>query len=261
MKIALIQLDSVWESKQVNLQRAELFINRAAQEMCDLVVFPEMFSSGFSMNVTTIAEEGLGETVSFLSRLAKTCSINLIAGFPIKTPMEEKGRNMAFFFNREGRLDATYTKIHLFSYAGEDRHYVAGEHTSIFRIDKIPSSVFICYDLRFPEVFRSVAQDVRIIFVIANWPTERKEHWDALLKARAVENQCFVVGVNRTGLDGNGLSYPGASCVLDPLGRLVCAGNETDEFLTCEVDPEDVERVRVQFPFLKDMHWTKPSLT
>lgn len=253
MKIALIQLNTVWEAKRVNLERAELFTGRAAAEGCDLIVFPEMFSSGFSMNVPAIAEEGLGETVSVLSELAGQGPINLIAGFPIKTPMEEKGRNMAFFFNRTGKLDATYTKMHPFTHAEEDRHYIAGEHTSIFEIDGTPSSVFICYDLRFPEVFRSVAREVSLIFVIANWPTERKDHWETLLKARAIENQCFVVGVNRTGTDGNGMRYPGASCVVDPLGRVVCSGNETEEFLTCEIDPQDVFRVRSQYRFLEDM--------
>jgi predicted amidohydrolase len=130
---------------------------------------------------------------------------------------------------------------------------MAGDNVTTFCIDGVSCSVFICYDLRFPEVFRKVAKQVQAIFVIANWPCERVEHWNALLKARAIENQCFMIGVNRTGIDGNGIRYCGASCIIDPMGSFICSGSQSDEYLVCAFDSARVNEVRSQFPFLKDM--------
>lgn len=253
MKVALIQFDAVWEAKKTNLERAASFVERAADENCDVAVFPEMFATGFSMNIPVIADEGYGETLSALSSAAGKNGVNLIAGFAMKAPAEDLARNMAVIYDRKGRPDATYTKIHSFPLSEESRHFIEGGETVIFDIDAMPSTVFICYDLRFPELFREVAARVQAVFVIANWPAERKEHWETLLKARAIENQCFVIGVNRTGVDGNGISYPGASLVIDPAGNVICSGGDTEEFITCEFDPSETDRVRTAFPFLKDM--------
>lgn len=144
-------------------------------------------------------------------------------------------------------------KIHPFSFSGEDKYYIAGINPVIFNIDDSPCSVFICYDLRFPEIFKKVAKNVQAIFVIANWPASRKEHWETLLKARAIENQCFVIGVNRIGVDGNGITYHGASNIFDPSGNNILCGNDKDEFLTGEINLKDAAEVRSKFPFLKDM--------
>jgi predicted amidohydrolase len=253
VKAALIQLNTAWEDRQRNYEKAGFFAKKAAGESCDLIVFPEMFNTGFSMNLAAIADEGIGETTSALSEIAEKNNINLIAGFPIKAPGEDKGRNMAVAYDRKGMLRATYAKMHPFCLADEEKYYIAGDNVTTFDIDGIPSSIFICYDLRFPEVFRKVAKQVHAIFVIANWPSERVEHWNALLKARAIENQCFMIGVNRTGIDGNGICYSGSSCVIDPIGNFICSGSESDEYLVCEFDPARVNEVRSQFPFLKDM--------
>ncbi|MBI5211767.1 MAG: carbon-nitrogen family hydrolase [Nitrospirae bacterium] len=253
MKIALIQLDIKWEEKEENYKRAESFIEKAACLKCDIAALPEMFNTGFSMNVSGIAESEHGKTDSVLSGIAQKYGIYIIAGFPIKEPSEEKGRNIAAVYDRKGRRIAAYTKMHPFSLLDEDKYYAAGEDTVTFDIDGMTCSVFICYDLRFPEVFRKVAGDVQAIFVIANWPASRKEHWETLLKARAIENQCFVIGVNRTGTDGNGIYYPGASSVFDPPGNAVCSGNDKDEFIVCEFDPAEAVEIRARFPFLKDI--------
>jgi len=220
----MIQMDIAWESKEVNFARAGEFVKKACEEKCDIVVFPEMFNTGFSMNIAALAEEEHGETSVLLSGLAREYGLNLIAGPAIKKAGESKARNCALAFDRSGMLLANYSKLHPFSFAEEDRHYAAGTETVLFSIDNMPSSVFICYDLRFPEVFRSVARTVHAIFVIANWPSSRIDHWETLLRARAIENQCFVIGVNRTGRDGNGISCPGASHTYDPMGNdLSCA--------------------------------------
>ncbi|MBF0506410.1 MAG: carbon-nitrogen family hydrolase [Nitrospirae bacterium] len=250
MKLALIQLDSAWEMKKINLERAAFFAGKSALENCDVVVFPELFTTGFSMNIPVIAEEGFGETASYLSALARQNSINLIAGFAMKAPGEGRARNMAVIYDRKGRPTATYTKMHSFPLVQENEFFIEGTGAAVFDIDTMPSSVFICYDLRFPELFRDVAGRVQAMFVIANWPSERKEHWEILLKARAIENQCFVIGVNRTGIDGNGIAYSGASRIFDPLGNVICAADDTEEFVTAEFNPAETDLTRSAFPFL-----------
>lgn len=253
MKIAMVQLNIIWEDIKANLANAEIFIKKAALEKCDVVVFPEMFNTGFSMKVSAIGEYEDGDTGLFLSRLAKSYGINLIAGFAVRRAGEDKGRNTAVVYDREGEVLTSYTKLYPFTFANEDLYYTSGTDTVIFNVDGVPCSIFICYDLRFPEVFRKVAPETRIIFVLANWPSERKGHWETLLKARAIENQCFIIGVNRTGKDGNGDCYPGASHVFGPLGADLCCGGEDEELLICEVNPEEVSEVRSKYPFLNDM--------
>jgi omega-amidase len=253
VKAALIQLNIAWEDRQRNYEKADFFAKMAAEDSCDLIVLPEMFNTGFSMDLATISDEGIGATTSALSEIARKNHINLIAGFPIKAPGEDKGRNMAVAYDRKGMLMATYTKMHPFCLADEQKYYMAGDNVTTFYIDGVSSSVFICYDLRFPEVFRKVAKRVQAIFVIANWPCERVEHWNALLKARAIENQCFMIGVNRTGIDGNGIRYCGSSCIIDPMGSFNCSGTQSDEYLVCDFDSARVTEIRSQFPFLKDM--------
>lgn len=253
MKIALIQLDTAWESKTANYARAEKFFKKAAQETCDVIVFPEMFDTGFSMNISVLSEDKNGETARALSGLAKKYGLNVIAGFAAKTPGRKKAKNLAVVFGRSGSIIANYAKMRPFAFADEDKYFSAGNFSVVFSIEGVPASVFICYDLRFPELFREVAREVRIIFVLANWPDTRKDHWETLLKARAIENQCFVIGVNRTGKDGNGIRYSGASHVYGPTGKDICAGGPREQFIACEIDPEEVMKVRCRFPFLEDM--------
>ena len=253
MKIALIQMDIAWESKKANYAKAEKFFRSANRESCDIIVFPEMFNTGFSMNIPAITEDEKGETFQVLSELANKYGVNVIAGFAAKTNGRKKTRNLAVAFDRKGSVIATYAKRHPFSFAKEDKYFSAGNTSVIFHIEGMSASVFICYDLRFPEIFRDIAGDVQAMFVLANWPGSRKDHWETLLKARAIENQCFVIGVNRTGTDGNGIRYPGASHVFGPLGEDICSGNSREQYIACEIDPETVRKVRSQFPFLKDM--------
>lgn len=253
MKLALIQLDPVWESKGKNLGKAEIFVKKAYDSKCDIAVLPEMFSTGFSMNIAEIGEPEGGKTASFLSDLSKKYGINVVAGFAERNPRDSKGQNIAAVFDKEGKIAAKYVKIHPFSHAGEDIYYEAGKEITLFKIDGVPSSVFICYDLRFPEVFRTAAKDVKMMFVLANWPSSRKGHWETLLKARAIENQCFIIGANRTGKDGNGIEYPGLSMVFGPSGEEICRGGPNEEIIFCEIDHRAVDDARLKFDVLKDM--------
>ncbi len=254
MKIASIQLNIEWEDKEVNFRRSEIFTERAKSDNCNVIVFPETFNSGFSMNVKTIGEVPNGETFDHLSQLAKKYNISIIGGYAESTN-SGKGRNIALVLDSDGRTLAKYSKNHPFSYVDEHKYYEPGDSQSIFEIDGTSSSVFICYDLRFPELFRKVAKQVSVIFVIANWPLARQEQWESLLKARAIENQCFIVGVNRIGTDGNELTYGGGSNVFDPLGNMLSRGGSTQEYIVTEINESEVTEVRRKFPFLKDMKY------
>ncbi len=251
MKIASIQLDIVWEDKRQNFEQASVFVKRAKKDECDLVVFPEMFTSGFSMNLEVVAEPTNTETTQFLCQLAKQYQINLIAGFVEKN--DDRIENIALFVHRDGQVKARYIKNYPFSHAGEDKYYSSGDQQVVFDLEDSRASMFICYDLRFPELFRIVAKQVEIIFVIANWPVTRQEHWEVLLKARAIENQCFVVGVNRIGRDGNDLEYGGGSHVFDPSGKDLSRGDEDQEYIVTQIDVSQVGRLRRDLPFLRDM--------
>lgn len=255
MKVSLVQLNIAWEDKETNLRRAALFIEKAARTGCDIAVFPEMFSTGCSNNIQKIAEPEGGATDKFLAEMAKNFSINIIAGFPLQAGTNSKARNSAAVYDTQGILIARFVKLHPFSLSGEDQFYSPGESTITFSVAGVPASIFICYDLRFPEVFRKVANDIQTVFVIANWPASRIPHWVALLQARAIENQCFVIGVNRTGCDGRGITYPGASCVFDPFGKEVFHAGEQEDGCIIEYYPEEVRKIRGLFPFLKDIRF------
>lgn len=260
MRIGLAQFNIMWEMKKENFISAEKFIKNASHKKCDIVVFPEMFNTGFSMNIPSIAEKKNGETARFLAMQAKQHDINIIAGYTEKGFKSTKGLNQAVVYNRKGRRVATFTKMHSFSFANEDQYYTAGNKVVTFDVEGLSSSIFICFDLRFPEVFRSVAKKVQVIFVLANWPSTRIEHWETLLKARAIESQCFVIGVNRTGRDGHGIDYCGRSKIFGPLGHEICSGSEREELLIGEILPHEVSEIREKFPFLNSIKTIQASI-
>lgn len=251
MRIASIQLNISWENRSTNLNQAGKFIQRAKQDHCDIIIFPEMFASGFSMNADAFAEPPAGKTLAVLSDLAQQQQINIVAG--LAEVNAGKYENIAVYINRNGKVKARYVKNYPYSPAGEDKVFATGEDQVIFDLDGTKGSLFICYDLRFPELFRTVAQQVEIIFVIANWPTKRQEHWETLLKARAIENQCFIVGVNRIGSDGNHLNYSGASHVYSPSGKSLSRGRANQQYIVTDIDLSTVKRLRLALPFLEDI--------
>lgn len=253
MKIALIQMDTAWHDHGENRMKAEAMIGRAAAEGCAVVALPEMFASGFSMELDAATEPIGGPTMRMLADAARRHSMHIIAGLGLRDQGERLGRNTALVYSPSGELKATYTKMHPFSYAGEHESYAPGAGPVVFDLGGAQASVFICYDLRFPEAFRRIARGVGVIFVLANWPASRALHWDALLRARAIENQCFVAGVNRTGIDGNGIAYAGGSVIYDPLGEAVIRAADEEGVIVAEIETGQVERVRRDFPFLADM--------
>lgn len=218
MKIALVSLNQVWEDKKANLGLCEKYIQKASDENIDLIVFPEMTLTGFSTNICLIAEDfENSETIQSFSLLAKQFNLGIVFGVVIKD--KNKALNKSMFVNNNGEILGDYTKIHPFSFAGEDKFFNAGDKLSIVNFQGVNFGLTICYDLRFPELYSALGKKTDVIINIANWPAKRIEHWDTLLKARAIENQIFVIGVNRIGVDENGLEYVESSNVFNANGE------------------------------------------
>jgi predicted amidohydrolase len=252
MKIFCCQLDIVWENKPANHVRTLALLSGAVIPRGSLVVLPEMFSTGFSMNVNRITE-GQGESSEvFLARTAQEFGIYLLGGV-VRTDRDGRGRNEAVVYAPDGRELARYCKMQPFTLSGEAEHYAAGEKFVTFEWQGFVVEPFICYDLRFPELFRSAGWRGATLFaVIANWPVARAHHWVTLLQARAIENQAYVAGVNRVGSDPK-LTYPGRSLIVHPGGEILADAESKEIVIGAEVSTKEVMEYRTQLPFLQDV--------
>jgi len=253
VNVIAIQLDIAWENKPVNFTKVRRLLAEAAPEKDSLVVLPEMFATGFSMNADAIAESYGGQTEQFLAGTAKEFGVCLMAGAAMRGH-DGRARNKALVFSPAGELLAFYAKMRPFTPGGEPQHYVAGEKPVVFRWAECTISPFICYDLRFPEIFRKAAALHRpeLFAVIANFPEKRIGHWTALLQARAIENQAYVVGVNRVGADPF-YSYPGRSLIVDPQGEVVADAGEREGCVQARLNLDNLRKYREGLPFLADL--------
>ncbi|HYE33296.1 MAG TPA: carbon-nitrogen family hydrolase [Methylomirabilota bacterium] len=252
MQVTCCQLDIVWENKQANFTRVEQLLSRATVEPNGLIVLPEMFATGFSMNVEAIHEAEHGETAAFLQQLARRTRSWLVAGVTSKGA-DSRGRNIAAVFSPEGESLLRYTKCQPFSAGGECDHYTAGTEIQTFKCGDFLAAPFVCYDLRFPELFRVAAlKGAELLVVIANWPAKRVDHWATLLRARAIENQAYVIGVNRPGKDPFH-QYPGRSMVVDPHGNVLGELHDTEGLVQTHIDSATVQAWRRDFPALRDI--------
>lgn len=251
LRVALGEYDTGWHDPVVSLARAEEVVRSAAVSDAALVVLPEMCTTGFTMDAAQ-AEPIDGPAVRTLGRLAASVRVQLLAGIAIQERSPEgktQLANAAILFGDDGRTRAVYRKQRVFAYAGEDAVYTPGRAAVITEVNGVRLAPFVCYDLRFPELFRAVAREVDAIVIIANWPAARRSHWDTLVRARAIENQCYVVAVNRTGI-GGGLTYDGGSAAYDPWGEPL---TPTGVSVPCvDIDPARVRAVRDEYPFLRD---------
>lgn len=247
-RVTGIQMALAWEEPQTNFERASGLIQRAVGEGASVVVLPEMFATGFSMKAESMARHA-DATVSFLAGQAKRHGIHLVGGFA--DPCPALPRNAAGTFAPDGTELPRYHKIHPFSLAREHEHFGGGERVFVSEMAGLRICTLICYDLRFPELFRAVAAQTDLFVVIANWPEPRREAWSTLLRARAIENQVFVLGVNRIG-QGNGLSYTGDSALIGPLGEVHAQASGCEALVGGEVTHEEVADVRRRFSFLAD---------
>jgi len=248
VRVALIQMDLAWEDVSENHRRALAHVTRAKERGARLAVLPEMFSTGFSMDAQRIAQPPGGPSETFLRQTARSLDLWIIASLP--EAGDPAPRNMAMVVSPDGAV-TRYAKIHPFSFAGEDKVYAAGDRVVTLEIEDFRVTPFVCYDLRFPEPFRAAAEETDLFVVIANWPSERREHWKTLLRARAIENLAYVIGVNRVG-EGGKLHYAGDSLAISPWGETLTEGGPEEAVLLCEVDPAAVKDARVRFPALKD---------
>ena len=252
MRVALGQLDMIWENKELSINRGEKMIREAAQVQADVIIFPEMSFTGFSMNL-----EGIGEptdqpdTVKRMSALAKQYQIAIGFGWaalPEETDSIAEGglgTNRFTLLDCNGEKVTEYSKIHPFTYGGESDRYAKGEQIVSVPFLGRNISLFICYDLRFPELFQIASQQSDIIFVIANWPEIRSAHWQTLLRARAIETQSYLVGVNCYG-SRDGDSYSGDSMAVDSIGNILGILSGREGVLICDLD-DRAWRLRQKF--------------
>ena len=249
MKVALVQTDIIWNDPVANIQRCQLLAERAIKGGAELLIFPEMFTCGFSKPTGELAQKSYEMGAQFLTQLAVQHGVHAIGSLP-QPVSPSKTYNTALVSKPDGIVEH-YHKIHLFSNGGEGEVYAAGTSTLTTSINDIRCSVFICYDLRFPIPFHQLAEKTDLFVVIANWPTPRREHWLTLLRARAIENQAFVAGVNRTGTDP-GLAYSGDSVLFAPDGTQLTELTTEEGVIMCEVDAGRVTEWRKSFSAVRD---------
>lgn len=251
LAVALGEYDIGWHQPERSLRDADALVERAVAAGARLVVLPEMALTGFTME----AEQAVpldSPAVEALCEVAGRHRAWLVAGVALRETRGDDAclTNAAIAIDPAGRVAAVHRKRRLFAYGREDEHYRAGESSTLVGIDGVRVALFVCYELRFPELFRPIADDADAMLVIANWPAARRAHWDLLLRARAIENQCAVIGVNRTG-SGGGLEYDGGSAGWGPWGDALETIAEGPPRIV-RVDPGEVARVRARYPFLRD---------
>lgn len=257
--VSIIQTALHWEDKSANLK---MFSEKIAgiKEKTALIVLPEMFSTGFSMRTEDLSEEMEGETVGWMKKTAAEKNVILTGSIIVK----EKGDPGNVFFNRLIWMLPTgefgfYDKRHLFAYGNEDHHYTSGKKRLIASVNGWKINLQVCYDLRFPVWIRQSKSshlpngpEFDILIIVANWPSSRSHAWKTLLQARAIENQCYVIGLNRVGTDGKGLQYAGESAIIGPAGDIIRILGDQEEIFSHTLDRNKLEDFRTKFPFWKD---------
>lgn len=252
MNVVCVQLDCVWENKQANHYKVSRLLDAAQPKKDSLVVLPEMFASGFSMNAPAITDSATNESYNFLSQTAQAYGVYLMAGI-VTTDASGKGRNESVTFRPDGSELARYCKLHPFTLGGELAAYVKGEGVVTFQCQEFVVAPFICYDLRFPEAFRVAAvRGANLIIVIASWPNVRHHHWVKLLHARAIENEAYIVGVNRCGWDPK-LEHAGGCLIIDPQGNTLVEAGSGESVISADLSLSDLLSYREKLPFLKDI--------
>jgi predicted amidohydrolase len=252
LKISLIQADQFWEDITANLDKFESFITPLSES--DLIVLPEMFHTSFSMNAS-LAEEWIeNPIIQQLKHWATNHQFAIYTSLMVRE--NEHFFNRGVFVEPSGKV-SHYTKRRSFGLGGEDKIFTEGTTETIVEFKGWKFNLQICYDLRFPELIRNRIEEnghsaYDVLLYVANWPEKRVLHWSTLLKARAIENQCYTIGVNRVGIDGNDIVYPGASAVYDGLGATLLKMDHQEAVQSCTLSWTEIQELRIQLPFLKD---------
>lgn len=250
IRVCSAQIKSIWEDPEKTLAKAETFILHAADCGAKLICFPEQFATGWDPNPRKNIQDIRGGIISSLQGLAKEYRIGIIGS--LREKYDPLPKNTALAISRDGRILTSYAKIHLFSFSHEHESNTPGTDLGIFSLDSLTCGIAICYDLRFPELFRIYAQKgVHAVFVPSAWPHSRIRHWELFITARAAENQMYVLGVNTTGTTPID-QYSGESITADPQGTIISRAHEAEQLLFSDIDPEEVTRTRSRFPVEND---------
>lgn len=250
MKVAGLQTSIVWEQPGQNHARLRPWLDAACAAGAELVVLPEMFACGFSMNTSAIAQPEDGPSTQFVIDEAETRGIWIGGSVPAMAEGADRPANTFVLAGPQGQLHR-YRKIHPFTFAKEDEHYDAGDAFVTVDVGGLRVTLFVCYDLRFADEFWATAEGTDAYVVVANWPERRRHHWTTLLRARAIENQAYVVGINRVG-EGGGIAYSGDSRIIDPWGEILAGSAGTETMLLADLDPQVVADARTKFPVMAD---------
>lgn len=248
MRIALAQMNIEFENKLKNKEKCLNFIKEAKDKASDLILFPEMTLTGFSMKTNNISEDN-NETLNWFK--SKASDYKLFIGFGHVVKEANKCENRFTIVSPKGEELLTYAKIHPFSYSSEDKYYEGGNTIVYTQIEDFNVSPFICYDLRFPEIFQIASKECHLITVAANWPKSRRDNWITLLRARAIENQCYIAGVNVIGFI-DGFEYSGDSIIIDPIGNVIAKGEAKEQLIVTNISQKEVMRFRAHFPIKND---------
>ena len=251
MKVALTLMNQAWENKSANVNSGNELTMRSLRSNADLIIFPEMTLTGFTSAIPSVAEEiGASASLRAFVDMATKHNIGVVAGVILKT----KGsyHNCAVAFDRHGEQLGCYRKIHPFSPSGENGYITGGEDMTTFEYEGIKFGLTICYDLRFPVLWHALAEKCDCIINIANWPARRVDHWKTLLKARAIENQVYVIGVNRIGVDGNNLEYVESSIAFSPDGAEITPIATDQNLRVIEIQKATVGKCQNDFPIRND---------
>lgn len=250
VRVCSAQISSIWEDPDRTLEKAELFVRHAAGSGAALICFPEQFATGWDPQSGKHVQEPDGQIVTSLQKMAEEHGIAILGSF--RERHDPLPKNTVVAISNNGRILATYAKMHLFS-PGEEHHgFTPGTDLGLLTIGNLRCGIAICYDLRFPDLFRIYAQHgVQAVFVPAAWPQARIHHWELFIQARALENQMYVTGINTTGVTPVD-SYAGASMTADPQGKIICRANAAEQLLFCDLDPSVVRETRKSLPIAND---------
>jgi omega-amidase len=250
VRICSAQISSIWEEPDKTLEKAGMFIRHAAASGASLICFPEQFATGWDPEPRKNIQDIRGGIVSSLQGYAEEYGIGILGSF--RQAADPLPKNTAVMIGSDGRILSTYAKIHLFSYGHENAGNSPGTDLGIFTLDSLTCGIAICYDLRFPDLFRLYARKgVQAVFVPSAWPHIRTRHWELFIQARALENQMYVIGVNTTGKTPVD-SYSGNSMTADPQGSIISRATEAEQLVFCDLDPGMIATTRSQFPVEKD---------
>jgi predicted amidohydrolase len=250
VRICSAQISSIWEDPYKTLKKAETFIHHAAVSGADLICFPEQFATGWDPRSGKNLQNSDGMIISSLRVMAKENGIGILGSF--RERYDPLPKNTVVAIGDDGRILGTYAKMHLFSPGEENEGFTPGSELGLFTIGSLRCGIAVCYDLRFPDLFRIYAQNgVHAVFVPAAWPKTRIRHWELFIQARALENQIFVTGINTTGITPVD-SYEGASMTADPHGTIICRANEAEQLLFCDLDPSAIDKARKELPVARD---------